>query len=45
MLIQRFEVLNGQWYIQNIGIKQTFRIRVIPLDDKKAEGWFTCSQL
>jgi len=45
MLIQRFEVLNGQWYIQNIGIKQTFRIRVIPLDIDKAGGLHLHSQL
>lgn len=43
MLMQRFEVLNGQWYIQNIGIKQAFRIRAIPLDIDKAEGWFTAA--
>ncbi len=43
MLIQRFEVLNGQWYIQNLGIKQAFRIRAIPLDIDKAERWFTAA--
>lgn len=41
MLIQKFEILNGQWYIQNIGIKQAFRIRAIPLGVDKAEKWFT----
>ena len=43
MLIQKFEVLNGQWYIQNIGIKQAFRIRAIPLGVDKAEKWFTAA--
>ena len=41
MLIQSFEVLNDQWYIQNVGIKQAFRIKAIPLDIDKAEEWFT----
>ena len=41
MIIQKFEVQNGQWSIQNIGIEQAFRLRGAPLDVDKAEAWFT----
>ena len=41
ILVQRFEVVNGQWSIQNVGIEQAFRIRAVPLTIDKAEGWFT----
>lgn len=41
MVLQKFEVRNGQWYIQNIGIEQAFRMRGIPLNIEKAEDWFT----
>ncbi len=41
MVLQKFEVQNGQWHIQNVGIEQAFRIREVPLDIDKAESWFT----
>jgi uncharacterized protein YdaT len=41
MLIQKFEVINQQWQIENIGIKQAFRIGAIPLTVDKAEDWFS----
>lgn len=41
MFVQKFEVRNGQWYIQNIGIKQALRMKAIPLSINKAEEWFT----
>lgn len=41
MVLQKFEVHNGNWYIQNVGIEQAFRIGGIPLDSNKAESWFT----
>lgn len=41
MLIQKFEVVNNQWYIQNVGIKQAIKIRATPLNIENAERWFT----
>ena len=41
MVLQKFDVQNGQWQIENIGIEQAFRIRAIPLSTQKAEDWFT----
>lgn len=41
MVLQKFEVQNGRWQIQNIGIEQAFRLRGVPLDINKAERWFT----
>lgn len=41
MIVQKFEVQNGQWLIQNVGIEQAFRLRGVPLDPDRAEHWFT----
>jgi hypothetical protein len=41
MIIQKFEVKEGQWLIQNVGIEQAFRFRAIPLSTERAENWFT----
>jgi hypothetical protein len=41
MIIQKFEVKEGQWLIQNVGIEQAFRFRAIPLNIERAENWFT----
>lgn len=41
MVLQRFEVKNGQWYIQNVAIEQAFRTGAIPLSIDKAEEWLT----
>ncbi|MBV8885142.1 MAG: hypothetical protein JO235_14265 [Chroococcidiopsidaceae cyanobacterium CP_BM_RX_35] len=43
MLIQNFKIVNGQWYIQNVGIEQAVRIGALPLNINKAEDWFTTS--
>lgn len=40
MVIQKYEVKNGEWYIQNIGIEQAFRSRENPLSIDKAGDWF-----
>lgn len=40
MVLQKFEIKNGQWQIQNVGIEQAFKIRGLPLDIDKAENWF-----
>ncbi|MBE9166571.1 hypothetical protein IQ238_03135 [Pleurocapsales cyanobacterium LEGE 06147] len=41
MLLQKYEIRDGDWYIQNIGIKQGLRIGAAPLTIDKAEDWFT----
>ncbi|MBD2463147.1 hypothetical protein H6G89_19100 [Oscillatoria sp. FACHB-1407] len=41
MLIQRYEVSNQQWFIQNVGIEQTLRIRARPFTVDVADAWFT----
>lgn len=41
MVLQKFEVRDGEWFIQNIGIEQAFRKREVPLTMDVAEEWFT----
>lgn len=41
MVMQKYEVKNNQWYIQNVGIFQAFRNRDIPLTIDDADEWFT----
>lgn len=41
MVMQKYEVRNHQWYIQNVGIFQAFRNRDIPLSIDEADNWFT----
>ncbi len=41
MVLQRYEIKNSQWDIQNIGIEQALRSGAIPLSIEKAEAWFT----
>lgn len=43
MIIQRYEVQTGQWYIQNVAIEQALRKRDIPLDIDASEDWFTAT--
>lgn len=43
MLLQKYEIRDGDWYIENLGIKQSLRIGVTPLTIEKAEGWFSRS--
>lgn len=41
MVLQKYEVRESQWQIQNIGIEQAFRLGAMPLSIEKAEDWFT----
>ncbi|WP_338017073.1 hypothetical protein [Myxacorys almedinensis] len=41
MLLQKFVVQNGQWYIQNVGIEQAFRWRGSLLTSERAESWLS----
>lgn len=41
MVLQKYEVREGQWQIQNIGIEQAFRLGAMPLSIEQAENWFT----
>ncbi len=41
MVLQRFEIINSQWHIQNVAIEQAFRIGAIPLTIERAENWLT----
>lgn len=41
MLLQKFTVQDGQWFIQNIGIEQAFRWRGILLTHERAESWMS----
>lgn len=41
MLIQRYDVIDQQWFIQNVGIEQALRIRAKPLTIELADSWFT----
>jgi len=40
MVLQSFAVEDGQWSIQNIGIEQAFRRRILSLTIDRAEAWF-----
>lgn len=41
MIVQRFEIQNESWYIENIAIKQALRGKATALTPEKAEKWFT----
>jgi hypothetical protein len=40
MIIQSFEIRDGQWLIENVAIKQALRWRQRPLDPQRAQAWF-----
>lgn len=40
MIVQKFEIDNGQWFIQNVSIEQALRVRGIELSIDQAENWF-----
>lgn len=40
MVMQRFEIRDGQWFIQNVAIEQAVRRRIFPLTIERAEVWF-----
>ena len=41
MIVQKYGVKDGQWLIENIGIKQALRWQGVPLTIAKADNWFT----
>lgn len=41
MLIQRYEVKDQQWDIQNVGVEQALRVRAKPFTVEVADAWFT----
>lgn len=41
MVMQKYEVRENKWFIQNVGIFQGFRNREIPLTIEEADNWFT----
>lgn len=40
MVMQKFEIRDGQWFIQNVAIDQAVRRRIFPLTIERAESWF-----
>lgn len=40
MVMQKFEIQEGEWFIQNVAIDQALRWRAIPLTIERAEAWF-----
>ena len=41
MIVQKYRVKDGQWQIENIGIKQALRWQKVALTISKANSWFT----
>ena len=41
MIIQKYQVKDGRWLIENISIKQAFRWQGVDLNTSKADSWFT----
>lgn len=41
MIIQKYQVADGRWQIENIGIKQALRWQGAALNIPKADAWFT----
>ena len=41
IIIQKYQVKDGQWLIENIGIKQAVRWQRADLTSAKADAWFT----
>ncbi|PSO55944.1 MAG: hypothetical protein BRC47_15625 [Cyanobacteria bacterium QS_7_48_42] len=41
MLIQQYKIQADEWVIQNVGIKQAFRLGTSPLTITRANRWFT----
>jgi hypothetical protein len=40
MIVQRYEIQNDQWYIENVGVEQTLRASAVALNPQKADSWF-----
>ncbi|MBE9212285.1 hypothetical protein IQ247_06105 [Plectonema cf. radiosum LEGE 06105] len=41
MIVQKYQIKEGEWLIENISIKQALRWQGIPLTIEKADSWFT----
>lgn len=41
MVLQKFEIKDGRWQIQNVAIKTALRLSSVPLSADKADEWFT----
>lgn len=41
MIVQKYQIKENEWLIENIGIKQALRWQRIPLSIEKADNWFT----
>lgn len=41
MIVQKYRVKDGQWQIENIGIKQAIRWQGVALTTSQADSWFT----
>ncbi|PSB23992.1 hypothetical protein [Stenomitos frigidus] len=41
MILQKYQIVDGHWYIQNVVIKQKLRFGHVPLSVERAEAWFT----
>lgn len=39
LLLQKYEIKENKWFIQNVGFKQAFKLGVAPLDIEKAKNW------
>ncbi|MBW4443636.1 MAG: hypothetical protein KME10_20855 [Plectolyngbya sp. WJT66-NPBG17] len=40
MVMQKFEIRDGEWFIQNVAIEQALRWRAMPLTIERSEAWF-----
>jgi hypothetical protein len=41
MIVQKYQIEDDRWYIENVSIKQSLRFGAVPLSMEKAEEWFT----
>ena len=41
IIVQKYQVEDGQWQIENVAIKQALRLQGIDLNISKADAWFT----
>ena len=41
MILQKYQIADGHWYIQNVAINQKLRFGRVPLSVERAEAWFT----
>jgi hypothetical protein len=41
LILQKYQIADGHWYIQNVAIEQKLRFGSLPLSPERAESWFT----